>query len=66
MKIFFNGSEFKAKEGTSLQTFLEENDLPISKIAIEINLEVIPKSQYSSFLLKDGMKIEAITFVGGG
>ena len=36
------------------------------KIAIEIDGEVIPKSSHNNFFIKPNMKIEIITFVGGG
>ena len=65
IEIIFNGKSLKMEESTSLQDFASKN-LPEGKFAIEVDLEVIPKSQYSTFIIQNGMKIEAITFVGGG
>ena len=65
IEIIFNGKVLKIEENTSLQDFANKN-LPEGKFAIEVDLEVIPKSQYSEFILQNGMKVEAITFVGGG
>jgi len=65
IEITFNGKIFKIEEGRTLKEFLEEN-LTITKFAIEINMEVVPKSNYGGIVLQNGMKIEAITFVGGG
>jgi thiamine biosynthesis protein ThiS len=65
IEITFNGKIFKIEEGRTLKEFLEEN-LTITKFAIEINMEVVPKSNYGGIVLQNEMKIEAITFVGGG
>lgn len=64
--ITFNGKDFALEEGVTLQSFLEQNSLLGQKIAIEVDLEVVPGSSYSSLILHDKMKIEAIAFVGGG
>ena len=65
ISIVFNGKNIEVEEGTSLQAFTGKY-LKEDKFAIEVDLEVVPKSLYHEFILKDGMKIEAITFVGGG
>jgi sulfur carrier protein len=33
---------------------------------VELNLEIVPKSQYDSTILKDGDSVEVVSFVGGG
>ncbi len=37
-----------------------------TKIAVERNLEIVPKSQYEATILRDGDRIEIVQFVGGG
>lgn len=66
INILFNGKDFVVEEGKTLLDFLKQNFSSYDKIAVEVDLEVIPKSQYSTFILQSGMKLEAITFVGGG
>jgi sulfur carrier protein len=65
MEIIFNGEKFEVENGATLGDFLRDK-LPEGKFAVEVDLEVVPKSHYNNFILKNGMKIEAITFVGGG
>ena len=68
IEIKFNGKVFKIQEGTTLQEFLASEGLlnNASKIAIEVDFEVVSKSTYNEITLQNGMQIEAITFVGGG
>lgn len=40
--------------------------LPTKKLAIERNLEVVPKSTYENVALSDGDRLEIIHFIGGG
>ena len=37
-----------------------------TRIAVEINCEIVPKSTYGSTVLKDGDTVEVVSFVGGG
>ncbi len=36
------------------------------RVAIELNLEILPKTDYGTTSLRDGDKIEIVQFVGGG
>lgn len=49
-----------------LKDYLEENNYQMQKIAVECNEEIIPKSQYSTFLLHSGDIVEIVSLVGGG
>lgn len=65
MKIFLNGKELETNART-IEELLHEQQVPINKIAVEANFEVVPKSSYSEFKICENAKIEIITFVGGG
>ena len=65
MKIFLNGKEFETN-AQNIEDLLAEHNIPQNKIAVEANLEVVPKTQYSNFRLIENLKVEIITFVGGG
>jgi len=41
-------------------------DLPVARIAIELNREVVRRSDWGSTMLNDGDRIEIVHFVGGG
>jgi thiamine biosynthesis protein ThiS len=65
MKIFLNGIEV-VTNAKNLSDLLLEQDIPANKIAVEVDLVVVPKSNYENFPILENAKIEIITFVGGG
>ncbi|ATX79823.1 sulfur carrier protein [Mariprofundus aestuarium] len=63
--IHINGEDRTVRAGT-LTELVAEMGLEKRMIAIECNLEVVPKSQYDSTALKDGDRIELVHMIGGG
>lgn len=63
--VRINGVDVSA-EGKSLAAYLDENDFPRTRIAVERNGEIVPKARYAETILADGDKIEIVSFVGGG
>jgi thiazole synthase len=61
-----NGEEQNFAEPLTVTKLLEELGLDARKIALERNLEIVPKSAYGDVELKDGDKLEIVNFVGGG
>jgi len=66
MKITINGIEKKFTSSLTLDTLLIEIGHANKKIAVEVNEEIIPRSQLKNKLVVDGDKIEIINAVGGG
>ena len=66
MKVFVNGDEKDFGAGISLAELIEQLDLPAARIAIELNREVVRRSDWGSTMLKDEDRIEIVQFVGGG
>ena len=66
MIIFVNGKNIEIQNDTNIAALIADLSLEKQKIAVEINAEIIPKSKYQLFLLKDGDKVEIIRAVGGG
>ncbi|MDY3795741.1 MAG: sulfur carrier protein ThiS [Agathobacter sp.] len=65
MMVVINGEKLDI-DGMYLLTYLEENNYPLERIAVEINEEIVPKSQYDTVVLNDGDTVEVVSFVGGG
>lgn len=63
--IRINGEKIE-KEEIKLSSYLEENKINPQRIAVELNSEILPKSQYGDTVLKDGDIVEIVNFVGGG
>lgn len=63
--ICINGKKIENNE-IILYSYLEDNGINPQRIAVELNGEILPKSQYSDTVLKDGDIVEIVNFVGGG
>ncbi len=64
--IKINGKEQNDAFGKKLSTYLEENGYKLTFIAVECNGNIIPKSEYESYIISDKDVIEIVNFVGGG
>lgn len=64
--IIVNGKEINLTKETSVAEYLEQNQYQIKRIAVELNGDILPKYSYSDTMLKDGDRLEVVTFVGGG
>ena len=66
MDIIINGIEKNYKSSLTLEKLLIELGHANKKVAIEVNEEIIPRSQLRNKLVVDGDRIEIINAVGGG
>lgn len=64
--ITVNGKQIQLTSEMSVANYLEQNNYQINRIAVEMNEEILPKYSYSETMLKDGDRLEVVTFVGGG
>lgn len=53
-------------DGQTLTEYLSGTDYNLSRIAVERNGEIVPKSEYGKTVLHSGDVIEVVSFVGGG
>ena len=63
--IKINGKVIE-KETIRLYDYLNENGYVTSRMAVECNGKIVPKSQYETFILHSGDVVEIVSFVGGG
>ena len=66
MDIVVNGEEKRFAGAMTVAGLLSALALEPRKIAVERNLEIVPKSLYDAVKLTDGDCIEIVQFVGGG
>lgn len=64
MKV--NGKTISLKNKITLIDFLTSNNYEISKIAVELNGNIIPKSNFKDITIQNCDSLEIVTFVGGG
>ncbi len=65
MSVIINGEEVEAA-GKTLSDYLKDGGYDIRRVAVELNGEIVPKSRYESTRLRDGDRVEIVSFVGGG
>ncbi len=64
--VEFNGQQIDVPEGTTIAELLELAQIRSKLVAVEVNLEIVPREEHSSHVLCSGDSIEAVTLVGGG
>ncbi|MBR6241892.1 MAG: sulfur carrier protein ThiS [Ruminococcus sp.] len=63
--VKING-ELMDMSGKTVAEAVESLGISSDRIAVELNLEIVPKAKYSETLLSDGDTVEVVRFVGGG
>ena len=66
MEILVNSKKISLPDDSNIEDLIVHLGYQNQRIAIEINEAIIPKSNHSSFLLKELDKVEVINAVGGG
>lgn len=66
MRIQLNGQDHQLPGPMSLAGLVERLGLDARKVAIERNLEIVPRSTYAATMLDEGDRLEIVNFVGGG
>ena len=66
MRVYINGESEEVKGTPSLAELITQLDLPAARIAVELNREVVRRSEWGRVMLRDEDRIEIVHFVGGG
>ncbi len=66
MQIVVNGQPRELSDGATLAQLLSELGLEPRHVAVEVNLEVVPRREHDQHRLADGDRLEVVTLVGGG
>jgi thiamine biosynthesis protein ThiS len=66
MKLIVNGEDRVFEGVATVADLVAKLGLDTRKLAIERNLEIVPKSTYGEAQLADGDRLEIVTFIGGG
>ena len=66
MKILFNGQTLDLAENSTLLELIESQNLVGKRLAAEVNLEIIPKTEHANYILKNDDKVEIVHAIGGG
>ena len=66
MEITVNGQPRRVAEGITVAELLKELGLADKHVAVEVNLELVPRQRHAGHRLADGDRLEIVTLVGGG
>jgi thiamine biosynthesis protein ThiS len=66
LRVYVNGETRELSDTLSLEQLVSQLDLPIMRVAVEVNRHVVRRTDWASTRLHDGDRIEIIHFVGGG
>jgi sulfur carrier protein len=64
--IQLNGEPYVIEGDARLTTLIDLLKMKPTRIAVELNREVVPKAEYATVTLREGDELELINFVGGG
>lgn len=66
MHISLNGESYQLAEGSSIEQLLIQLEFVGKRVAVEVNQEIVPRSQHSQTLLNEGDQVEVVQAIGGG
>ena len=66
MQIQVNGEQQEAAAGSTVADLLAAFKVRGERVAVELNLEILDRSEFATRLLRDGDRVEIISFIGGG
>jgi sulfur carrier protein len=66
MFVTVNGEATETRDGCSVGELLAVLQIQRERVAVEVNLDIVPKARYDCHPLAAGDRIEIVQFVGGG
>jgi sulfur carrier protein len=66
MQLIINGDPVEVPEQTTAAQLIEILELTNKRLAIEANLEIVPRSQFEEHIFQEGDQVEIVTAIGGG
>jgi thiamine biosynthesis protein ThiS len=66
MMVNLNGENKAVRQGITIAELLAELQIVPERVAVELNFNILDRSDFSSARLSEGDRLEIISFVGGG
>ncbi|MFL1407511.1 sulfur carrier protein ThiS [Marinobacter sp. M1N3S26] len=66
MNVVLNGDARELPDQATLQWLIDDLGLTGKRLAVEVNEDIVPRSQHGDFRLNDGDRVEVVHAIGGG
>ncbi|NBA98671.1 sulfur carrier protein ThiS [Pseudomonas sp. R5(2019)] len=66
MHIQLNGEHYELPDGETVAALLTRLELTGRRVAVELNLDIVPRSQHEATALREGDQVEVVHAIGGG
>lgn len=66
MRLRINGDTIEVSKAANVRELLHELGIDPARVAVELNLSIVKKSEYEKVELNEGDTLEIVNFVGGG
>ena len=66
MEIFLNGEHCQVNEKCNITELVKNLNLENKRLAVEVNSQIVPRSQFTFYALSPGDKVEIVHAIGGG
>ena len=66
IKIKVNGKKLEINQSSTLASLVKKLDIPLNKVAIELNRKIIDKKKIKYIKIRNKDNIEIVYFIGGG
>ena len=66
MNITLNGEVKSVEEKCTISNLIEQLGFTEKRLAVEVNLDIIPRSEHTNHLLQENDKVEIVHAIGGG
>jgi sulfur carrier protein len=66
MQLIINGETQNLPEGINAGELIERLGLQNRRLALEVNLEIVPRGEFSRHVLQPGDRVEIVQAIGGG
>jgi len=64
--IQVNGEVRDWRVGATVADLLRDLEITTERVAVEVNLEILDRTMFAQRILKDGDRVEILSFIGGG
>src|SRR5262249_49893397 len=66
MTLHLNGEQREFPDGLTVAALVAQLGMKPDRVAVELNLEIVPRARWEATTLKEGDRLEVVHFVGGG